>query len=84
MNISMMENTQPIRHIKKLCVFCGSSTGSRPVYADAAVQLGGELAKSGVALIFGGGRVGLMGVLANATLKAGGQTAGDSAKLTVR
>lgn len=76
MNISMMENTQPVRHIQKLCVFCGSSTGSRPVYAGAAVQLGGALAKSGVALVFGGGRVGLMGVLADAVLAAGGQAIG--------
>lgn len=71
-----MENSQPVRDIKRLCVFCGSSTGSRPIYADAAVQLGSELAKSGVALVFGGGRVGLMGVLADAVLAGGGQAIG--------
>ena len=64
------------RRIEKLCVFCGSSTGSHPAYFEASNQLGRELAKAGVTLVFGGGRVGLMGVLADSVLAAGGQAIG--------
>jgi hypothetical protein len=71
-----IENRQPIRQIERLCVFCGSSTGARRAYGEAAAQLGRELADSGVALVFGGGRVGLMGILADAVLSAGGQAIG--------
>jgi len=71
-----MENIQPVRQIQRLCVFCGSSAGTRPVYAEAAAQLGRELAKSKIALVFGGGRVGLMGILADSVLGAGGQAVG--------
>ncbi len=67
---------QPVRQIQRLCVFCGSSGGARSVYAEAAAQLGRELANSRVALVFGGGRVGLMGILADAVLAAGGQAIG--------
>jgi uncharacterized protein (TIGR00730 family) len=69
-------NNQPARQIQRLCVFCGSSTGSRPLYAEAAAQLGRALANSKVELVFGGGRVGLMGVLADSVLAAGGQAIG--------
>jgi uncharacterized protein (TIGR00730 family) len=71
-----MENIQPARQIQRLCVFCGSSSGTRPVYAEAAAQLGRDLAKSKIALVFGGGRVGLMGILADFVLAAGGQAIG--------
>ena len=71
-----MENTQPSRQIQRLCVFCGSSSGTRRVYAEAAAQLGGDLAKSKIALVFGGGRVGLMGILADSVLAAGGKAIG--------
>jgi uncharacterized protein (TIGR00730 family) len=71
-----MGNSQPVRRIHRLCVFCGSSSGSRPIYAEAAAELGRELAKSGVTLVFGGGRVGLMGVVADSVLAAGGQAIG--------
>jgi uncharacterized protein (TIGR00730 family) len=71
-----MENSQPVRRIQRLCVFCGSSSGARPIYAEAAAELGRELVKSGVALVFGGGRVGLMGVVADSVLAAGGQAIG--------
>jgi len=71
-----MENIQAARQIQRLCVFCGSSSGTRPVYAEAAAQLGGDLAKSKIALVFGGGRVGLMGILADSVLAAGGKAIG--------
>jgi cytokinin riboside 5'-monophosphate phosphoribohydrolase len=53
-----MDNLRPVRHIRSLCVFCGSSTGARRAYTEAAAQLGHELAKSKISLVFGGGRVG--------------------------
>jgi len=71
-----MENLQPVRQVQRLCVFCGSSSGARPLYAEAAAQLGRELAKSKIAVVFGGGRVGLMGILADSVLSAGGQAIG--------
>lgn len=69
-------NNQPQRQIQSLCVFCGSSTGSRPIYAEATAQLGQALANSKTTLVFGGGRVGLMGILADSVLAAGGQAIG--------
>jgi len=61
---------------KRLCVFCGSRHGTRPEYADAAVTLGHTLAESGVELVYGGGNVGLMGVVADACMAAGGEVTG--------
>jgi uncharacterized protein (TIGR00730 family) len=61
------------RHI---CVFCGSSRGARPVYAQAARQVGASLAAAGLGLVYGGGSVGLMGVVADAALAAGGRVVG--------
>lgn len=57
--------------MKSICVFCGSGLGTRPAYRQAATALAGELAGRGLRLVFGGGRVGLMGVLADAALAAG-------------
>jgi len=57
-------------------VFCGSSHGSNPVYAEAAKNVGGELARRGIGLVYGGGNVGLMGVVADAALAGGGQVTG--------
>lgn len=62
--------------IKSLGVFCGSSSGSDPAYSAAARELGVLLAERGITLIYGGGDVGLMGEIADATLKAGGQVEG--------
>ena len=61
---------------KRLCVFCGSSHGANPAYAEAATNLGGELARRGIGLVYGGGNVGLMGVIADAVLAAGGEVIG--------
>ena len=60
----------------RLCVFCGSSVGSNPAYAEAAVTLGSLLARRGIGLVYGGGNVGLMGVIADAALAAGGEVIG--------
>jgi len=59
-----------------ICVYCGSSAGNRPEYADAARELGALLASQGIRLVFGGGSVGLMGILADAVLAAGGYVTG--------
>jgi uncharacterized protein (TIGR00730 family) len=60
----------------KICIFCGSSSGHDPAYADGAADAARSLAQSGASLIFGGGRVGLMGVIADAALGAGGEVIG--------
>ena len=62
--------------MRRLCVFCGSAVGGRPVYAEHARQLGGLLAARRIGLVFGGGHIGLMGVLADAVLAAGGEAIG--------
>lgn len=62
--------------LRRLCVFCGSSTGNRPAYRAAAEYIGSFLADKGIALVYGGGKVGLMGVLADAALRAGGEVIG--------
>ncbi|AMW34058.1 TIGR00730 family Rossman fold protein [Haematospirillum jordaniae] len=59
-----------------LCVFCGSSFGSSPRYADAASRLGTLLGENGIRLVYGGGAVGLMGTVAKACLEAGGKVTG--------
>lgn len=60
----------------RLCVFCGSSHGHHPRYADAARALGQQLAGRGIGVVYGGGNVGLMGVLADAALAGGGEVVG--------
>ena len=60
----------------RLCVFCGSSAGRAPSYTAAARELGTLLARRGIDLVYGGGNVGLMGIVADATLAAGGHVIG--------
>ena len=62
--------------IRCLCVYCGSASAIDPRYREAASTLGARLAEAGVELVYGGGRVGLMGVLADAALAAGGRVTG--------
>lgn len=62
--------------MKSLCVFCGSATGSRPEYAEVARALAAGLLQRGIGLVYGGGSVGLMGVLADAVLRGGGEAVG--------
>jgi len=61
---------------KSICVFCGSAPGVRPSYSAAARELGASLARQGIALVYGGGRLGLMGIVADAVLQAGGRVIG--------
>jgi uncharacterized protein (TIGR00730 family) len=62
--------------LNSLCVFCGSNPGASPAYGEAAARLGCALAGRGLTLVYGGGRVGLMGVVADAALAAGGRVVG--------
>ena len=62
--------------MKSVCVSCGSSIGVRPVYAQHAATLGTRLASEGLGLVYGGGNVGLMAVVADAALAAGGEVIG--------
>jgi hypothetical protein len=62
--------------VRRLCVFCGSSPGARPAYGEAADELGRLLVEQGIGLVYGGGKVGLMGRLADAVLAEGGEAIG--------
>ena len=62
--------------MRRVCVFCGSSMGAKPAYAEAARAMGTLIAQRGMGLVYGGGEVGLMGVIANAALAAGGEVIG--------
>lgn len=59
-----------------LCVYCGSSSGGHPEYAEQAAAFGTAMARRGMALVYGGGKVGLMGTVADAVLAAGGKATG--------
>jgi uncharacterized protein (TIGR00730 family) len=62
--------------MKNVCVFCGSNTGARDVYASAARELGQAMVKKDLGLVYGGARVGLMGAIADSVLAAGGEVIG--------
>jgi len=65
-------NTEPVR----ICVYCGSNEGSSPAFAATARQLGTSLGNRGIGMVFGGGSVGLMGITADAAMRAGGEVIG--------
>ncbi len=62
--------------IKRVVVYCGANVGNNPAYEAAAVSVGRTLAEQGIGLVYGGGGVGLMGVVADAALAAGGEVIG--------
>ncbi len=62
--------------LRSVCVFCGSAFGKRQAYWDAAAETGKLLAQQGIRLVYGGGNVGLMGVVADACMAAGGEVTG--------
>ena len=64
------------RDLRSICVFCGASRGNDPRYAGAAADVGERLAHRGIQLVYGGGRLGLMGAVADAALAAGGRVVG--------
>lgn len=61
---------------RAVCVFCGSRTGRKEAYAEAAFEVGRALVRAGIRIVYGGGGVGLMGVVADAALAAGGEVVG--------
>lgn len=65
-----------MHRIRKICVYCGSSSGGDPAFAAAAEQFGRILAENGIGLVYGGGDMGLMGATAHAVLRAGGHVTG--------
>jgi hypothetical protein len=62
--------------MKRVCVFCGAQPGHDPVHADLAAALGRAIAARGLGLVYGGGKVGLMGIVADAALKSGAEVIG--------
>jgi uncharacterized protein (TIGR00730 family) len=62
--------------MRRICVFCGSSEGSRPEYRAAAEEMGAELVRRNIGLVYGGGNVGLMGIIADAVLREDGEAVG--------
>ncbi|MDQ3205249.1 MAG: TIGR00730 family Rossman fold protein [Pseudomonadota bacterium] len=62
--------------MRTICVYCGSNAGARPIYAERAAALGRRLAADGLAMVYGGGNVGLMGIVADAVLEGGGEVVG--------
>ncbi|MBV1703358.1 MAG: TIGR00730 family Rossman fold protein [Hyphomicrobiales bacterium] len=62
--------------LRRICVFCGSSPGRDPRHAEAARAFGGEIARRGLGLVYGGGAVGLMGIVADAALAGGAEVVG--------
>src|SRR3546814_13927507 len=71
-----IEDSTAMPKIKSVCVYCGSSSRVREEHRAAAQDLGRILAESGVRLVYGGGRIGLMGLMADAALAAGGEVVG--------
>lgn len=65
-----------MKKIKNICVFCGSSSGNKIIYSEKAVLLGNLLARENISLVYGGSNIGLMGVLADSVLQAGGEVIG--------
>jgi len=62
--------------VQRICVFCGSSPGARPAYTEATAETARLLVEQGIGVVYGGGHVGLMGVLADTAMKAGGEVIG--------
>lgn len=71
-----MTERSVLHTIRRVCVFCGSNVGGDPAYLEAAGELGAEIVRRGWGLVYGGGSVGLMGVVADSVLAAGGEVTG--------
>ena len=70
--------------MKKIVVFCGSSLGFNPIYKQAAIELGNYFVANDITLVFGGGKIGMMGVLSETILKKGGKVIGIIPELLKR
>lgn len=62
--------------MKRICVFCGSSRGNNPVYSDTAIRLGEYFTENSISLVYGGGDIGLMGLLSSTIMAGGGHVTG--------
>jgi len=62
--------------MRSICVYCGSNAGSKPAYTERAMAMGDRIAREGLQLVYGGGNVGLMGIVADAVLQGGGEVVG--------
>ena len=67
-----------MRKLKRLAVYCGSSEGTDPAFMACARDVGAQLARWGIAIVYGGGCVGMMGAVADGALSAGGEVIGAS------
>ena len=74
--MQVLNRTENMSKIRKICVYCGSGPGTDPAFVAGARAFGAILAENGIELIYGGGNVGMMGELARAVLKHGGRTTG--------
>src|SRR5262245_16864339 len=79
-----MSDATPTPPSINLCVYCGTNVGTSPAYVEAATALGTEMARRGVGLVYGGGRLGLMGAVADAVLAGGGHVSGVIPQSLVR
>ncbi|CAK9165843.1 unnamed protein product [Ilex paraguariensis] len=73
--MGMVEKVETSK-FKRVCVFCGSSSGKRDCYRDAAIELGQELVSRRLDLVYGGGSIGLMGLVSQAVHRGGGHVLG--------
>jgi len=62
--------------MKSICVYCGANSGNHPIYAETAIAVGDLIAKHHLRLVYGGGKVGMMGAVANQVLRCGGKVTG--------
>ncbi len=76
--------SSPLLPSQNICVYCGSRTGLHPAHRKAAMELGEQIAQRGLRLVYGGGNLGLMGVVADAVLSAGGEVIGVIPEILVQ
>src|SRR5690606_39931736 len=62
--------------MRSICVYCGSNAGSKPTYTERAMAIGERIARDGLQLVYGGGNIGVMGIVADAVLQGGGGVVG--------
>ena len=72
----LVTTTSEVFQVKSVCVYCGSSAGTDPAFLEEAIRCGTFIAEAGLTLVYGGGKVGLMGAVADAALAAGGRVIG--------
>ncbi len=75
-HIKAMNKIENLSKIRRICVYCGSSTGTDPAFAQAARDFGKGLAENAIGLVYGGGNIGMMGEIAQSVLKHGGEVNG--------